>query len=423
MPDGIGKDVGLAPSVLAGVLLRTYHDGFAALHAVYPVHHTVELPHLPHPVGIRIEQVLLYGTIGSDAHNYHSGFLVAVALTVDSAQHLGCRLHDGCRAVARSDEAQLLAVPVLGQVFPESIGIEKDAHRGCHAALHAQLLGTARRIVGYLRPQAVEVAQHPPERAAGADALLPCHLLAGHAVLAAQLAPRALNDDVAHLAPHPFGRMSGKVIGRSYAHGLQPAGIAPPYAPYLAHGIELQSLEPLLVAVDKAAVAIAAILLCKVRSHLGKRLVGRNAYAHGHTDIPQYLLVKVLAPLLQVSMLHAVETDEALVDAVAETGRCLLPDDAHHARRQLAIELIVRREHGYLALRKLLLELIVRHSRLDAQALGLVAARHHAAVVVRQHHHGLALQVGPEHSLAADVAVVTVYDGVVFHIFSNVRIR
>ena len=74
------------------------------------------------------------------------------------------------------------------------------------------------------------------------------------------------------------------------------------------------------------------------RGDLRQRLVWCEADAHGQAHGAPDALVQTLAPLLEIDALHAVEIDEALVDAVAEVGGRLLADDHHHARRQVAIK-------------------------------------------------------------------------------------
>ena len=58
-------------------------------------------------------------------------------------------------------------------------------------------------------------------------------------------------------------------------------------------------------------------------------------------------------------------------------------------------KLIVAGEDGNLLVRELLSKFEVWCSSLDAQCLRLIAAGHHAAVVVREHHNRLAVEVRP----------------------------
>ena len=88
--------------------------------------------------------------------------------------------------------------------------------------------------------------------------------------------------------------------------------------------------------------------------------------------------MKVLAPLLQINVLHTVEIDKALIDAITEVGGRLLTDDHHHTRGQVTIQLIVAAEDGYLLIGELLLHLEIGGTLLDAQRLRLIATSHHA---------------------------------------------
>ena len=142
-------------------------------------------------------------------------------------------------------------------------------------------------------------------------------------------------------------------------------------------------LAPCVGTLCTTAVTVHLEFLCQFRGNLRQRLVRCEADAHGQSHRTPDALIQMLAPLLEIHALHAVEIDEALVDAVAEVGGCLLADDHHHARGQVAIQLVVAAEDGYLLIRELLLHLEIGGALLDAQRLGLVAAGHYAAVVIR----------------------------------------
>ena len=314
--------------------------------------------------------------------------------------------------VGGREDPRLLEVPILAEVFPEGIGMEKHPHHRGHAVLRPQFLRTPCRIVGHVCAQRVEVRHHPVEAPARADALLLRILLVRHAVLAVELRPCAVDHDVVEMGPHEVAVQPGEVEGRPHPIGRQFGRVAPAHAPHLLHRVEAQRLLALLLAVYQAAVVIAWVFLCKVACHLRQRLVGSYAHAHRHSHPASDLPVQLLAPGLQVHSLQVLEIDEALVDGVAEVGRSLLLDDGDHAGRHLAIELIVGGEDRYLVLRKLLLELEKGCSRLHSQRLGLVAPGHHAAVVVGQYDHGFSLQVWTENPLTRDVAVVAVDDAV-----------
>ena len=127
--------------------------------------------------------------------------------------------------------------------------------------------------------------------------------------------------------------------------------------------------------------------------------------------------MELCAPLLELSGREAVEYGECLVDGVAEAHGRHVAYDGHDACGQLAIQLVVGRERFNPDMGQLLAQLIVGCACLDAELLGLLAARHDAAVVVGEHDDGLAFQIGPEDTLATDVAVVAIADGIPLHVF------
>ena len=176
--------------------------------------------------------------------------------------------------------------------------------------------------------------------------------------------------------------MLGKVVGRLTAQGVQLLGIPPANAPHIIHWQPFQGRYAVLVAVDDAAVPVVRVFLGQLRGNLGEGLVGCKADADRHPHPLPDLLMQVLAPSLQVNMLHAVEIDETLVDGIAEVGRRLFADDAYHPSCQVAIQLIVTAEYGYLLIAKLLCHLEIRCALLDAQRLGLIAPSHHTAIIV-----------------------------------------
>jgi hypothetical protein len=69
----------------------------------------------------------------------------------------------------------------------------------------------------------------------------------------------------------------------------------------------------------------------------------------------------VLAPLLEIDVLHAIEIYKALVDAIAEISRRLLADDAHYPTREFPIQFIIAAEYGDLFMRVLLGYLVICH--------------------------------------------------------------
>ena len=103
MLDGIGKDIGLSLTILLGVLLRTKYNRLASMHSVNPVYHLVKPLHFLELFGIDVEEILLNGRVGTDAHDDDSGFLVLVALTIDFLKDLVRGLRNGYSRTCRGD--------------------------------------------------------------------------------------------------------------------------------------------------------------------------------------------------------------------------------------------------------------------------------------------------------------------------------
>ena len=86
---------------------------------------------------------------------------------------------------------------------------------------------------------------------------------------------------------------------------------------------------------------VARVFLGEVRSHLGKSLCRRNAYAYGHSYRLQYTVVELCAPLLELSGRESVENGERLVDGVAEAHGRHVAYDGHDASGYFAIKFII----------------------------------------------------------------------------------
>ena len=81
-------------------------------------------------------------------------------------------------------------------------------------------------------------------------------------------------------------------------------------------------------------------------------------------------------------MLHTVEIDKTLIDAVAEIGWGFLTDDMHHPACEFSVQLIVAAEDGDLFMRELLCYLVIRGALFDAKGFCLVGSRHDTTVIV-----------------------------------------
>ena len=120
----VGKDVGSnTASVPTCVLLGSQHYGLATLQAVDAIYHSIEATHLLYLLGIKVEEVLLQGGVGTYAHDNDACLLILIALPEDTLEHVGSCLHNADGAVGWGDEAGLLVVPVLGKVFAKYVGI------------------------------------------------------------------------------------------------------------------------------------------------------------------------------------------------------------------------------------------------------------------------------------------------------------
>lgn len=113
MFDGVGEDLCSPYAIFLRVLLGAYYDGFGAITLVDAVDHLVELVHLLYLLGIDIEQVLLNGTVGGNAHHNDSSTLVLYALDEDFVKYLcGC-LDDGDGGACWGYQSGFIVLPVL----------------------------------------------------------------------------------------------------------------------------------------------------------------------------------------------------------------------------------------------------------------------------------------------------------------------
>ena len=136
MLDGIGKDIGLAFAVFLSVLLRSQDDGLSAVEPVNPVNHFIEPLHLLELFSVDVEEVLLDGTVSTDAHDDDTRFLILIARPIYPFQSIDGSLCNGNGRAAGCNQSLLLKVPVLCKILPESIGVEENAHGRCNRTLH-----------------------------------------------------------------------------------------------------------------------------------------------------------------------------------------------------------------------------------------------------------------------------------------------
>ena len=92
--DGIGEDIGLSFTVFLGVLLRTKNYRLTAMQAVDAVNNLIETFHFLELFGIDVEEILLDGGVGADAHDNDAGLLILIARTIDSLKNIVGSLND-----------------------------------------------------------------------------------------------------------------------------------------------------------------------------------------------------------------------------------------------------------------------------------------------------------------------------------------
>ena len=221
MFDGIGEYFGSSFAVGTGVLLGADDDGFGAVALVDSVDYFVKSFHLTDLLGGDVEEVLLDGTLGTDAHHDDTCPFILHALNEDPIQHLGGCLDDGDGRTGGGDESQLVVLPVLQQVFTEGITADKDTYNRGDGILTTQFLGTLAGIVGNVSPKRFLVGNHPIKRAAGADGFLLCQLFIRHDILAVEFLPSTHDVNIIEGLTHPIFEMFRKVESRSAAQGME----------------------------------------------------------------------------------------------------------------------------------------------------------------------------------------------------------
>ena len=92
---GVGEDVGLTFTARLSVLLGGDDDGLGAVDFVDAVDDSIKAFQLLYLLGIHIEQVLLDGTVGCDAHDDDPTSFVLYARNKDAFQYVGSGLDNG----------------------------------------------------------------------------------------------------------------------------------------------------------------------------------------------------------------------------------------------------------------------------------------------------------------------------------------
>ena len=143
---------------------------------------------------------------------------------------------------------------------------------------------------------------------------------------------------------------------------------------------------------------------------LGEGFGRRDPDAYGDAGPLQHGRAQLTGVRLE-AIFESGQAQERLVDAVdLKLGRkpC---EGLHHAGAEIAIQGVVARSDDHALLKKFHLLEVPGVAHDDAEGLGLVRARDHAPVVVRQHHHRLADQRRLKQPLAGRVEVVAVHQG------------
>lgn len=147
-------------------------------------------------------------------------------------------------------------------------------------------------------------------------------------------------------------------------------------------------------------------------SQLRQRLRGPDPDASRDLGPPQHRGAQVAGELHPRPLRDVGEIEEALVDRVDLDSRREPRVNVVVARRQVAVERVVRRENPHAARPAQRPDAKPRVAHPDAKRLRLGGPRDGAAVVVRQHRHRHGLQSRVEHPLARTVEGVAVDEGV-----------
>ena len=196
------------------------------------------------------------------------------------------------------------------------------------------------------------------------------------------------------------------MAGRGHPHGRQPRGIGRAHAPDVANGQIVQGRGAHLRVAQIANAVQRRRALGQVVSHLGQGLGGtkpdtcrnpgpladRRAQGAGVAD----------------RIGETAEIEEALVNAVDDDlGREPLIDGVH-APAHVAVENVVRRQGGDPLPGAKLADLEIGIAHLQADRLGLGAARDDVAVIGRQHHGRSSFQARIEDPLTRNVEAIAV---------------
>ena len=153
---------------------------------------------------------------------------------------------------------------------------------------------------------------------------------------------------------------------------------------------------------------IARIALGKLARHFRECLRAGDADAYRHAQAAENGFVKVFAPCLEIHMIHAVKYAKAFINGVTMKLRTVSSHDIHQPSGHIRVELIVRGEGVDLLAGEELSQLEERGAFFDAELLRLIAAGHHAPIIIGQDDNDLSVQIRTERALTTDVAVVDI---------------
>ena len=316
--------------------------------------------------------------------------------------------HQLQRVVGRHHGAHGLAFEILGQLLAVAVGEDVDRHLAAEALLAAQFLGGHRGERRHRGVYLLVLGQLVREAARDGDLLFGRRgALEVDARLALKLFPCAQPRDP-HAAAYPCLGTLHEVPCRTYVGGLQHAPVLAPDAPDILYREFAQYLFDVLRTVHQAGALQLGVLLAEFRRDLGQRFGRGDADAHGDARIAAYRAADVPSQLLQSSGFDAPQVEERLVDGVYLGGGNHAAERPDHAPRHVAVEVEITRKDGYIMPFFEVADLEIGVSHADAERLGLVRARDHAAVVVRQHDDGPPLQFGAEDPLARGEEIIAV---------------
>ncbi len=152
------------------------------------------------------------------------------------------------------------------------------------------------------------------------------------------------------------------------------------------------------------------ILLRHVIGDFGERLGRRDADRHRNPGPLKHGGAQRPGMAFEARA-EAAEAEKGFVDRIDfEIGR-ETAQHAPHARAHIAVERVIARPHDDAGGFETIAMQMPWRAHGDAERLGLVAARDHAAVVVRQHHDRPAAQLRLKHALARHIEIVAVDEG------------